>query len=73
MTSLSRTSMLCRTCTFWAGTRKIRPGGQVEVHPYSKGHCRGGGFQYIAMAALASCSQWQLWPAAAPTSALETG
>ncbi len=69
MTSLSRASKLCSTCVFWAGTRKIKPDGQVEIHPYSKGHCQGGGFQYASMAAMASCPQWQLWPADAPDSA----
>ncbi len=73
MTSLTGASRLCSTCSFWAGARKIRPGGQVEVHPYSKGHCRGGGFQYAAMAALATCSQWQLWPVAAPDLSPERG
>ena len=71
MTTLSRASKLCSTCVFWAGSRKAKPDGQVEIHPYSKGHCRGGGFRYARMAALATCRQWQLWPAAAPDSALE--
>ena len=56
---------------FLAGTRKIKPDGQVEIHPYSKGHCQGGGFRYAQMAALATCRQWQLWPAAVPDSALQ--
>ena len=71
MTSLPKASKLCSTCIFWAGARKIMPGDHVEVHPYSKGDCLGGGFQYASMAALATCSQWQLWPAAAPDSAPE--
>lgn len=71
MTNLSWASRLCSTCSFWAGTRKLRPGGRVEIHPYSKGHCQGGGFQYAPMAALATCPQWQLWPAAAPDTAPE--
>lgn len=42
MTTWSRASKLCSTWVFWAGTRKIKPDGRVEIHPYSKGHCRGG-------------------------------
>ena len=45
MTTLSRASKLCSTCAFWAGTRQAKPDGQVEIHPYSKGHCQGGGFR----------------------------
>ncbi len=70
MTTLSRASKLCSTCAFWAGTRKIKPDGQVEIHPYSKGRCQGGGCSVAKMAALATCRQWQIWPAAAPDSAL---
>jgi hypothetical protein len=68
MTSLSVASKFCSTCACWAGTRKLKPGGCVEFHPYSKGSCQGGGFQYALMAALATCKKWQLWPAVAPTS-----
>ena len=68
MTSLTMTSKLCSTCAFWAGSRQAKPDGRVEIHPYSKGHCQGGGFQYALMAALATCKKWQLWPAAAPDS-----
>jgi hypothetical protein len=69
LTSLSRASKLCSTCVYWAGARQIRGDGRVEIHPYSKGGCQGGGFQYALMAALATCQKWQLWPAAAPGSA----
>ena len=68
MTSLSVASKFCSTCACWAGTRKLKAEGCVEFHPYSKGPCQGGGFQYALMAALATCQKWQLWPAAAPTS-----
>jgi hypothetical protein len=73
MTTLSRASKLCSTCAFWCGSRKVKADGSVEFHPYSKGHCHGGGFQYALMAALATCKKWQLWPAAAPYSAVEMG
>lgn len=69
MTTLSLASKHCSTCAFWAGARKIKAAGVVEIHPYSKGCCQGGGFQYAVMAALASCSKWELWPGAAPDSA----
>jgi hypothetical protein len=72
MTSLSRASRFCSTCVYWGGSRQVKPGGQVEIHPYSKGHCQGGGFRYALMAALATCGQWELWPAAAaPNPALK--
>lgn len=71
MTTLSLAAKLCSTCAFWAGARKLKADGFVTIHPYSKGHCRGGGFQYAAMAALATCRKWQLWPAAAPDSPLK--
>lgn len=71
MTTLSTASKNCSTCVFWSGARKLRPGGSVEFHPYSKGHCQGGGFRYAQMAALATCRQWQLWPAAAPDAVLK--
>lgn len=64
MTTLPMASKLCSTCAFWAGARKVNPKGGVESHPYSKGRCQGGGFQYASMSALASCSRWQLWPVA---------
>lgn len=66
MTSLATTSKLCSTCAFWAGSRQVKPDGRVQIHPYSKGSCQGGGFQYAVMAALATCKKWQLWQAAAP-------
>ena len=56
MTALFSTSKLCSTCAFWAGTRKVKPDGQVEIHPYFKGYCQGGGFSYALMVALATCS-----------------
>jgi hypothetical protein len=61
MTSLSIESKLCSTCAFWAGSRKIKPSGQIEIHPYSKGDCNGGGFSHAAMSAMATCDQWELW------------
>ena len=61
MTSLSNESKICSTCAFWAGSRKIKPSGQIEIHPYSKGDCNGGGFSYAAMSAMATCDQWELW------------
>ena len=69
MTSIAMTSKLCSTCAFWAGSRQVKRDGRVEIHPYSRGQCRGGGFQYALMAALATCKKWQLWPVAAPDSA----
>jgi hypothetical protein len=66
MTSLSRASRLCSTCAHWAGARHLSGDGRVEIHPYSKGSCQGGGFQYALMAALATCQKWQSWLAAAP-------
>ncbi len=73
MTTLSMASKNCSTCAFWAGARKRKADGCVEFHPYSKGPCRGGGFRYASMAALATCGHWQLWPPAAPDSASERG
>jgi len=61
MTSLSRASKLCSTCAFWAGSRKINPGGHVEIHPYSKGDCKGGGFNHVVTGAMATCHKWKLW------------
>ena len=61
LTKLPNDSRLCSTCAFWQGSRKIKPSGQIEVHPYSKGDCHGGGFSYAAMSALATCDQWELW------------
>ena len=62
MTSFSKAAKLCSTCAFWAGSRKIKPDGYVEIHPYSKGSCKGGGFKYASMAAMATCNKWELWP-----------
>ncbi len=59
---LSNACKLCSTCAFWTGSRKIKSDGQVKVHPYSKGRCQGGGFQHAAMAAMATCDSWQIWP-----------
>jgi hypothetical protein len=61
-TSLSTACKLCSTCAFWAGSREIKSDRQVKVHPYSKGRCRGGGFQHAPMAAMATCDRWQPWP-----------
>jgi hypothetical protein len=60
-TSLSNKSKLCSTCAFWAGSRKVKPSGKIEIHPYSKGECEGGGFSYVAMSAMATCDKWELW------------
>jgi len=65
MTALPGVSKLCSTCAFWTGTRQIKADGRVEIHPYSKGRCQGGGFQFALMAALATCRKWELWAAAA--------
>ena len=61
MTSLSGESKLCSTCAFWAGSRKFKPGGKIQIHPYSKGDCEGGGFSYAAISAMATCDRWELW------------
>ena len=61
MTLVSNESKFCCTCAFWAGSRKINPSGQIEIHPYSKGECNGGGFSYAAMSAMATCDQWEPW------------
>jgi hypothetical protein len=61
MTSLSGESKLCSTCAFWEGSRKIKPGGKIQIHPYSKGDCEGGGFSHAAISAMATCDQWELW------------
>lgn len=60
-TSLSKSSRLCSTCAFWAGSRKVNHGGNVEIHPYSKGDCNGGGFNHSAMGAMSTCHKWELW------------
>jgi hypothetical protein len=60
MTSLSNESKFCSTCVFWAGSRKIKPSGPIEIHHYSKGECNGGGFSYAAMSVMATCDQWEL-------------
>jgi len=62
MTPFPRRLRLCSTCAFWTGTRKIKGGGLVEIHPYSKDECLGGGFDHASMAAMATCDKWQLWP-----------
>jgi hypothetical protein len=59
LTALPLTIKVCSTCSFWAGSREVRPGGEIEIHPYSKGECRGDIFKNLAMAALATCNQWQ--------------
>jgi hypothetical protein len=61
ITSLSRASKLCSTCAFWAGSRAVNPGGDVVIHPYSKGDCKGGGFNHMAMSAMSTCHKWELW------------
>jgi hypothetical protein len=58
-TALPLTIKVCSTCSFWAGARKLRADGNIEIHPYSKGECRGDTFRNLAMAALATCNQWQ--------------
>jgi hypothetical protein len=59
--SFSNESKLCGTCAFWTGSRKIKPSGQIELHPYSKGVCDGGGFSHAEMNAMATCDHWELW------------
>jgi hypothetical protein len=59
--ALAKKSQLCGTCAFWTGSRKIKPGGKIEYHPYSKGVCDGGGFSPAAMSAMATCGHWELW------------
>jgi hypothetical protein len=61
MPSLSNKSKLCGTCAFWTGSRKIKPEGQIELHPYSKGVCDGGGFSHAEMSAMATCDHWESW------------
>jgi hypothetical protein len=61
-TALPLTTKVCSTCAFWAGSRDFKTGGYLEIHPYSKGECQGDSFTNLAMAALATCDQWQEWP-----------
>ena len=61
-TALPLTTKVCSTCAFWAGSRDFKTGGYLEIHPYSKGECQGDSFTHLAMAALATCDQWQEWP-----------
>ena len=61
LTALSLANKVCSTCVFWAGARDLRPDGQIEIHPYSKGECRGDGFKNLATAALAACHKWEPW------------
>jgi hypothetical protein len=63
LTALPMASKLCSTCAFWGGARAINRRGFIEIHPYSKGDCRGDGFKHLEMAALASCEGWQSWAA----------
>jgi hypothetical protein len=58
--ALSNKPKSCGTCAFWTGSRKIKPNGQIEYHPYSKGVCDGGGFRNVAMSAMATCDHWEL-------------
>ena len=59
-TSLSMTAKLCSTCAFWTGCRQVKA-DCIQIHPYSKGGCQGGGFQSVPMAAMAVCDRWQPW------------
>ncbi len=61
-TALPLAIKVCSTCAFWAGSRDFKTGGYIEIHPYSKGACQGDSFTHLAMAALATCDQWQGWP-----------
>jgi hypothetical protein len=61
-TALPEASKLCNTCAFWGGAREISRRGFIEIHPYSKGECRGDSFKHLEMAALATCKGWELWP-----------
>lgn len=61
LTALSLANRVCSTCVFWAGARDLRPDGQIEIHPYSKGECRGDDFKHLSMAALAACHKWEPW------------
>jgi hypothetical protein len=56
-------SKLCSTCAFWGGAREINRRGFIEIHPYSKGECRGDNFKNLEMAALATCAGWKTWDA----------
>ena len=40
---------------------KVNPGGNIEIHPYSKGDCMGGGFDHSAMGAMSTCHKWEPW------------
>jgi hypothetical protein len=59
LTALPAASELCGTCAFWGGAREISHRGFIEIHPYSKGECRGNGFKHLEMAALATCGGWK--------------
>ncbi len=63
LTALPTASKLCSTCVFWGGAREINRRGFIEIHPYSKGECRGDGFKNLEMAALATCQGWTSWTA----------
>ncbi len=59
LTALPSASKLCSTCAFWGGARKINGRGFIEIHPYSKGECRGDGLKHLEMAALGTCQGWK--------------
>jgi hypothetical protein len=61
LTALPEACKLCSSCAFWGGAREIIRRGFIEIHPYSKGECRGKGFKHLEMAALATCRQWEPW------------
>ncbi len=63
LTALPIASKLCSTCAFWGGAREISCRGFIEIHPYSKGECRGENFKHLEMAALATCKCWKTWHA----------
>jgi len=62
-TALPLESKVCSTCFFWAGSREIKSGAYIEIHPYSKGQCQEGAYKHLEMGALRTCHKWEPWPA----------
>lgn len=55
---------VCATCALWAGARSTEPTRTLsKFDNTTKGECLGGGFNRAQMNPLATCQQWQKWPA----------
>ncbi len=61
LTAVPAAAKLCGTCAFWGGSREIARRGFIDIHPYSKGECRGHAGRHLQTAALTTCPDWQLW------------